>query len=140
MKLKINQKIKIRMKKIVDFKHVFLLLLILSMFYFIIGSFVAYYLDRILSILSDLWKNPDDSKKMKIVKLTVLSMFQTFFIILTVHLIRKLFKYLYNENFRKHFGDYNLPEIDGIILLGSLYVIFSINYKKNLNDLVLLLN
>ena len=116
--------------------HLFLLIFIVSVFYFVVGSFFAHFLDKIFFEISANWKTPKDSKNTKLFKIIILAIFQTFFIILSFSLIRTFFKYYYNFFFKNIFGNYNLPEADGIILLGSLYVIFSTHYKHNLEELL----
>lgn len=122
-----------------DFYHIITIIFILSLFYFIVGSFIAHFLDRIFFNLSYKWKKNTDPKITKIIKIICLAFLQTFFIILTVHYIRKLFRLFYSSILKKHFGNFDLSEVDGIILLGSLYVIFSTHYKNNLDELLKLL-
>ena len=116
--------------------HLITSIFIISLFYFFIGSFVAHFLDRIFYKISHGIKNEYDNKNIKILKIIILGILQTFFIILSVHFIRKGFKYTYNDFFKSSFGDFDLPEVDGIILLGSLYTIFSTHYKENLEELI----
>ncbi len=119
-----------------DIHNLLILIFIVSIFYFIVGSFFAHFLDKTFYKISGNWKTPKDNKNTKLFKIIVLLIFQTFFIILSFSLIRTFFKYYYNFFFKNIFGTYNLPEADGIILLGSLYVFFSTHYKQNLEELL----
>lgn len=116
--------------------HLIYIIFVLSLFYFIVGSFVAHFLDRIFYYLTSKWLNNDVSKNNRLIKLIILCILQTFFIIFTVHFIRKSFGFFYSNFLNINIGDYSIPELEGIILLGSLYVTFSTHYRNNLREII----